>query len=233
MKVWVLPAVPGGPLPDVREVATLGAVRIRVSRLMDLVQAWVPVTELRTLAALPEVGRVRVPTYGVAEPPPSRPPHLPPGFGPKIPVGPVTSPPKVTLSDVTATGFHLDLTGTQPIEVIIRSGHTTILPDSAIRLSRGCGTVTLSCTVTLPAGEARSGTTVITVTAVDPDGRRDQASARISVTATKSRRGGRNGPPGTSDARGDGLDASMPLPHAEPGAMTIRCPLWVPVESCE
>lgn len=69
VQVWVLPAVPGGPLPDVQEVADLGAVRIQVSRLMDLVQAWVPVTELNTLATFPGVGRVRVPTYAVVEPP--------------------------------------------------------------------------------------------------------------------------------------------------------------------
>ena len=69
VQVYVLPADPRGPLPDVQEIAALGAVRIRVSPLMDLVQAWVPVTALHTLADLPGVGRVRVPTYAIVHPP--------------------------------------------------------------------------------------------------------------------------------------------------------------------
>lgn len=69
VQVYVLPAIPGGPLPDTQEIAALGGSRIRVSHLMDLVQAWVPVAELHALAELPGVGRVRVPTYAIAQPP--------------------------------------------------------------------------------------------------------------------------------------------------------------------
>jgi hypothetical protein len=70
VQVVIRPLRPGGALPPVSSLEALGAVKVRFSRLMDEIQAWVPVDSLRSVAALPGVGRVGVPTYAVVEPPP-------------------------------------------------------------------------------------------------------------------------------------------------------------------
>ena len=69
VQVVIRPALATGALPPVGDLASLGAVRIRVSPLMHLVQAWVPVGSLESLATLPGVGRVSVPVYATAQPP--------------------------------------------------------------------------------------------------------------------------------------------------------------------
>jgi MYXO-CTERM domain-containing protein len=69
VQVVIRPALAAGALPPVGELASLGAVRIRVSPLMHLAQAWVPVGSLESLAALPGVGRVSVPVYATVRPP--------------------------------------------------------------------------------------------------------------------------------------------------------------------
>jgi len=63
VQVYILPVSQNAPLPDTNEIARLGGVQILVSEPLHLIQAWVPKGALNTLAALPNVGRVTVPTY--------------------------------------------------------------------------------------------------------------------------------------------------------------------------
>lgn len=75
VQVVIRPRHAGGSLPSLASLAALGGHRIRVSRLMDVIQVWLPVAELRAVAALPEVGSVGLPTYAVVHAPSAR---LPP-----------------------------------------------------------------------------------------------------------------------------------------------------------
>jgi hypothetical protein len=62
------------PLPAKSTLVALGARRVRVVRLMDVIQAWVPVKALSAVASLPGVGYVGIPRYAVVK---SSPPHAP------------------------------------------------------------------------------------------------------------------------------------------------------------
>lgn len=99
-------------------------------------------------------------------------------------------PPTVDISNLNPTGFDLTLTGTEPISVTVTSGNPAILPDSGISVSSGCGTSTLSCTVALSPIETQSGTSLITVNAVDPYDQTGSASAQLSITVSHSSGGG-------------------------------------------
>lgn len=65
VQVYVLPLSRLAILPSAAEIAALGGVKIVVSKPLDTIQAWVPVSALTALAALPDVGRVTVPAYAV------------------------------------------------------------------------------------------------------------------------------------------------------------------------
>lgn len=65
VQVYVFPVSRNAALPSASEIAALGGSKIVTSTLLHVVQAWVPVSALKTLAALPDVGRVRVPDYAV------------------------------------------------------------------------------------------------------------------------------------------------------------------------
>lgn len=65
VQVYVLPVSRFAALPGTGEIAALGGVKIVVSKPLRTVQAWVPVSTLTALAALPDVGRVKVPAYAV------------------------------------------------------------------------------------------------------------------------------------------------------------------------
>lgn len=67
VQVYIIPISPTAPLPSTDELAALGAVQVMPSDALHLVQAWVPITKLQALAALPDVGRVTVPAYGVPQ----------------------------------------------------------------------------------------------------------------------------------------------------------------------
>ncbi|EQD77320.1 periplasmic copper-binding protein [mine drainage metagenome] len=104
------------------------------------------------------------------------------------------APPTVSLSNVASSGFNMNLTGTEPMTVTVTSSNPSILPDSGISVSGGCGTSTLSCTVSLSPIETQSGTSAIHVIAVDPYGQSGSASAQLSITVTKSGGGGTMNP---------------------------------------
>lgn len=67
VQVYIIPVSPTTPLPGTDELAALGAIKIMPSDALHLVQAWVPIAKLQALAALPDVGRVTVPAYGVPQ----------------------------------------------------------------------------------------------------------------------------------------------------------------------
>ncbi len=69
VQVYILPVSPTAPLPVTQEIAALDAIKIKPSPLLHLIQAWVPVSELHSLASLPDVGRVTVPAYAAIHPP--------------------------------------------------------------------------------------------------------------------------------------------------------------------
>lgn len=92
VQVYILLASPSAALPDTSELTALGAAKVRPSGALHLVQAWVPVSELHALAALPDVARVTVPAYAMVRPPISH------GFSPA---------PRATTSPVP-TGLAID-----------------------------------------------------------------------------------------------------------------------------
>jgi len=77
VQVVIKPPHFGEALPSVSSLKAIGAVRIRVSRLMGMIQAWVPVSSLLAVAALPGVGLVRTPTYAMVETEVLNPPMVP------------------------------------------------------------------------------------------------------------------------------------------------------------
>ena len=75
VEVVIRPLRPQAPLPAKNTLVALGARRVRVVRLMDVIQAWVPVKALTALASLPGVGYVGIPRYAVVK---ASPTHTPP-----------------------------------------------------------------------------------------------------------------------------------------------------------
>lgn len=67
VQVYIIPVSPTAPLPSTDELTALGAIKIMPSDALHLVQAWVPIAKLQALAALPDVGRVTVPAYGIPQ----------------------------------------------------------------------------------------------------------------------------------------------------------------------
>lgn len=67
VQVYIIPVSPVAPLPSTDELTALGALKVMRSDALHLVQAWVPISKLQALVALPDVGRVTVPSYGVPQ----------------------------------------------------------------------------------------------------------------------------------------------------------------------
>lgn len=63
VQVYINPVSRFSALPGAAEIGALGGVKIIASEPLRVVQAWVPVRALKSLAALPDVGRVSVPAY--------------------------------------------------------------------------------------------------------------------------------------------------------------------------
>lgn len=101
-------------------------------------------------------------------------------------------PPTVSLSSISSTNLNLTLTGAQPLTLTAVSSNTAVVPESGIAFSSGCGSTTLSCSVTLTPVSQANGSTTITITATDPYGRQASgtASASYSYTASSSKSGG-------------------------------------------
>lgn len=75
VQVYIRGLGPDSPLPTTAELDGAGARSIQASPALDVVQAWVPISNLSELANLPNVGLVTVPTYAMMPRPP-HPQHL-------------------------------------------------------------------------------------------------------------------------------------------------------------
>jgi hypothetical protein len=113
----------------------------------------------------------------------------------------VTEPPPPTVS-VTSGGnqslqsgnaaslITLSLSGTKQLTISVTSSNAALLPASSATLSSGCGTSSLTCTVSLWPIAGQSGQTTLTVTAHDPYGQSAQSTLSVSITAAGKSGGG-------------------------------------------
>jgi hypothetical protein len=95
----------------------------------------------------------------------------------------------------SASPISFSLLGTGALSVAANSSNATLLPNSAISLSSGCGTSTKSCTATLTAASGQFGSSTITLTVKDAYGQSGNASAALTV----------NDPPPPSKSGGGSL----------------------------
>ena len=86
--------------------------------------------------------------------------------------------------------FSFTLTGSQPFSVAVTSTNKTVVDPAAAVISPGCGTSTLSCTLTLTAGANKGASSIVTVTATDPSGLTATQSFRVSINGGTSSGGG-------------------------------------------
>lgn len=128
---------------------------------------------------------------------------------PPDPPDPPATPPPPTIS-VTSGGsqsitlpnapapiaFTLDGSGT--LTVTASSGNTTVLPDSAISISPGCGSTTLDCTMTLTPSKGQSGSATVALTVGDSHGQSAATSVTLEIQAAATTE------PGTGSASGNG-----------------------------
>ena len=92
--------------------------------------------------------------------------------------------PTVATSGTKPTGFNVTLTGNEPLSVTASSSNGAIVPDTGITISSGCGTTTLSCSVTLSPVVHANGSATITVAATDQYGQNGNGNAQVSYTYT-------------------------------------------------
>jgi hypothetical protein len=103
------------------------------------------------------------------------------------------------------------LNGSGMLTVTASSSNEGVLPSSAIGISEGCGTETLTCTATLVPASEQTGASTVSLTVTDTHGQSAMASANVQVnpatsesgtggggevgngTASESRRGGGGG----------------------------------------
>jgi len=86
--------------------------------------------------------------------------------------------------------FSFTLTGSTPFSVNVTSSNKTVVDPASAVVSPGCGTTTLSCTLTLTAGNNKGAGSVVTVTATDPSGLTATQSFRVSINGGTSGGGG-------------------------------------------
>jgi|GEM_PF-2224252 len=75
--------------------------------------------------------------------------------------------------------FTLD--GTMPLDVKVTSDNSAVVDAANATLSPGCGTTSLSCTLTLVAGTSRGQSATVTVAATDPDYLNSKQTFRVSI----------------------------------------------------
>lgn len=86
--------------------------------------------------------------------------------------------------------FDFTLSGSTPLSVAVASSQKSVVDPSAAVISPGCGTTTLSCTLTLTAGADKGASAIVTVTATDPSGVTATQSFRVSINGGTSSGGG-------------------------------------------
>ena len=102
-------------------------------------------------------------------------------------------PPTVAISGNSQSGFNLTLTGYEPLTLTASSSNQTIISNSGITFSNGCGTSTLNCNIALSPAAQANGSTTITVTATDPFGQTNNASTSETYAYTPPKSGGGGG----------------------------------------
>ena len=133
------------------------------------------------------------------------------GYGRVDALGALATVPTPTISalvDQTSTGSNsthpqaFTLTGTGALHFAVSSTNTALVPNAVVSaaapgvtVSAGCGTSTLSCTLSVTPVAGQAGTAVLTVSALD--GANRAATAQMTLTATDP------GPP-TSTSNGGG-----------------------------
>jgi hypothetical protein len=75
------------------------------------------------------------------------------------------------------------MAGTGPLTPSVVSGNLSLLPNTSISLSSGCGTTTNSCTATPVLAAGQTGSTTITISAQDPYGQSGAGTAALQVNA--------------------------------------------------
>ena len=135
-------------------------------------------------------------TINAAAPPPPPPP-------PGAPTVTVTSggSQSITLPSPPAP-VAFTLTGTGALTVAATSSNTTLLPNSGIAISAGCGSSTASCTATLTPASNQTGSTTITFTVTDSVPQSSTANATLTVSSSST--GGGNNGGGSSGGGGGG-----------------------------
>jgi hypothetical protein len=83
--------------------------------------------------------------------------------------------------------------------VLASSSNQTLLPDSGISISSGCGNSTLSCTATLATANGQAGAATLSLTVTDAQGRTAVATVSLQVAAATS-------PPPTEPPTGSASD---------------------------
>jgi subtilase family protein len=75
------------------------------------------------------------------------------------------------------------MTGTGPLTPSVVSSNLSLLPNSSISLSSGCGTTTNTCTATPMLATGQTGGATITISTQDPYGQSGAGTARLQVNA--------------------------------------------------
>lgn len=102
--------------------------------------------------------------------------------------------PTVAMSNASKAGFQVTLSGYEPLTVSATSSDAAIVSNSGIAISpSGCGTSTLSCTVSLTPAAQANGTTDITISATDQWGRSGSAKQTETFRYTSPSSGNTGG----------------------------------------
>ncbi len=98
-------------------------------------------------------------------------------------IHPVMSPFSAEKADAGATVGPIDFTlqGSVPLQITVASGNNQVIDPAGARLSSGCGTSSMSCTLTLKAGTAKGQSTKVTLTATGPSGASTTQSFTVSI----------------------------------------------------
>ncbi|MGH7057919.1 MAG: Ig-like domain-containing protein, partial [Acetobacteraceae bacterium] len=83
--------------------------------------------------------------------------------------------------DSTLGPLPFTIAGSVPFQFTAKSSNSDLVAANKIEVSAGCGTTSLSCSLTIPVKNVANGTTKITFAAVDPDGLAARTQFKIKV----------------------------------------------------
>lgn len=92
--------------------------------------------------------------------------------------------------DTTLGPLNFTLTGSKDLELVKKSSNSDLVAADKITISAGCGSTSLSCSVKVPVKNVDNGHTVITLTAVGPDGLSAATSFKVKVGSGDNGGGG-------------------------------------------